>query len=166
MNINFLVLLLAALVPMLLGFIWYHPKVFGNAWMQAAGLTEEQLKNSNMAKIFLLSLVCSFLLAFSHQFMVIHQYHLFSLVADIVKPGDTTSPDAQWLNSSLESYGKHFRTFKHGAFHGFLAGIFIVLPLFGTTALYEKKNAKWLLINTGFWTACLLFMGGIICQWA
>ena len=58
---NMLAVLVAAFVPMLIGFIWYHPKVLGTAWMNAAGLSEEQLKSGgNMALIFILSLVFSF----------------------------------------------------------------------------------------------------------
>jgi hypothetical protein len=37
MNINFLAVLVTALVPMVMGFIWYNPKVLGIAWMRAAG---------------------------------------------------------------------------------------------------------------------------------
>ncbi|MBK9401367.1 MAG: DUF1761 domain-containing protein [Bacteroidetes bacterium] len=166
MNINFLLILITALVPLVVGTIWYNPKVFGRAWMQAAEMTEEKMKNPPMVKIFLLSFLFAFLLAFSMQFMVIHQYHLYSLVADTVKPGDTTSVDALWLNSSLESYGKLFRTFKHGAFHGLLTGIFMVLPIIGTHALYEKKTAKYIFINAGYWMVSMMIMGGILCQWA
>lgn len=36
--------LAAALSTFIVGFIWYHPKVFGTVWMKAEGLTEEQLK--------------------------------------------------------------------------------------------------------------------------
>lgn len=36
---NFVAIIVAALVPMIIGFIWYHPKVFGNTWMQVAGMT-------------------------------------------------------------------------------------------------------------------------------
>jgi hypothetical protein len=34
LNINPLAVLIATIVPMLLGFLWYGP-VFGNAWMAA-----------------------------------------------------------------------------------------------------------------------------------
>jgi len=36
MEINFLILLAATLAPMVIGFIWYHPKLFGTAWMSAS----------------------------------------------------------------------------------------------------------------------------------
>ena len=165
MNINFLAVLMAALVPMVMGFIWYNPKVFGTAWMQAAELSEEKIKNAPMARILALSFLFSFLLAFTLQFVVIHQYHLYSIVANDVKPGDTTSAAAQWLKSSLDSYGQNFRTFKHGAFHGFLMGIFLALPIIGMSALYERRSAKYIWIHTGFMTVCFTIMGGILCQW-
>jgi len=165
MEMNFLIILVAALVPMIMGFIWYNPKVFGTAWMQAAEITEDKMKNPPMVKIFILAFVFAFFLAFSLQFTVVHQWHLFSIVADDLKPGDTTSATALWFQSSMDAYGTNFRTFKHGAFHGFLSGIFLVLPILGTNALYERKSTKYILINVGFWTVCLTIMGGIICQW-
>ena len=51
---NPLSLLVAAVSALVVGFIWYNPKVFGNAWMKAAGMTDEQVKGGNMAKIFVL----------------------------------------------------------------------------------------------------------------
>ena len=36
MEMNFNVLFLAALVPMIIGFVWYGP-LFGNAWMKEMG---------------------------------------------------------------------------------------------------------------------------------
>ena len=52
--LNFPAILVAAVSALVVGFIWYNPKVFGNAWMEAAGLTEAQLKAGNMVKIFFL----------------------------------------------------------------------------------------------------------------
>ena len=79
----------------------------------------------------------------------------------------TISPELQSLINQYEimSEGK-FRTFKHGALHGTMAGIFIALPILGTNALFERKGWKYILINTGYWTVTLAIMGGIICQFA
>src|SRR6478735_6587269 len=79
MHMNFLAILVAALVPMALGFIWYNPKFLGKAWMEASGMTEEKAKNANMGLVFGLSFVFSFILAFGLQFMCIHQFHVGSL---------------------------------------------------------------------------------------
>ena len=53
---------LAALVPLVIGFIWYNPKVFGSAWIKATGLTEEQLMGGNMMLIFGITYLMSFLI--------------------------------------------------------------------------------------------------------
>lgn len=37
-QMNILILLAAAVIPMILRFIWYNPKVFGNAWMKASNI--------------------------------------------------------------------------------------------------------------------------------
>jgi len=42
MNINFLAVLVTALVPMAIGFIWYNPKVLGTVWQKETGLTDEK----------------------------------------------------------------------------------------------------------------------------
>ena len=60
MDINFLAVLVAALVPMVLGFIWYNPKVMGTAWMKETGLTDEKMKGGNMAVIFGVSFLLLF----------------------------------------------------------------------------------------------------------
>lgn len=166
MNVNFLIILAAALVPMVLGFIWYNPKVFGKAWMDAAGITEDKMKGANMALIFGLSFVLSFLLAMSVQFMVIHQWGLYSILAN--EPGitDPASEVSIFIKDFMAKYGTNFRTFKHGAFHGTLAGIMIALPILGTNAMFERKGFKYIAINIGYWTVCLALMGGVICAFS
>lgn len=159
MEINFLALLAAAVSTLVVGFIWYHPKVFGNAWMKASGVTEEQAKSGNMALIFGLALVFAFLLSFQIQMLAVHQWGALSLVggdADLALPS---------YAAFMTDYNDAFRTFKHGVFHGLLAGLFIALPIIGTNALFERKNAKYIFINSGFWTVCMMVMGGIICAW-
>ena len=42
--INFPVVLLSALIPLLMGFIWYHPKVFGNIWMRESGIIPNEAR--------------------------------------------------------------------------------------------------------------------------
>ena len=48
MEINFLALIVSALVPTVMGFIWYHEKTFGKAWAEGAGMTEEKMKSGNI----------------------------------------------------------------------------------------------------------------------
>ncbi len=61
--INWLAVVAASLVGFVLGFIWYGP-LFGKAWMSEVGMTEEDAKNGNMAKIFGISFVFQFIMAY------------------------------------------------------------------------------------------------------
>ena len=44
LHINFIAVLIAAVVPMVMGFIWYNPKVFGTIWMKETVLTQEEIQ--------------------------------------------------------------------------------------------------------------------------
>lgn len=165
MHFNFLAVALAALIPIIIGFIWYHPSLFGNTWMKLNNFTEEQLKSSNMLLIFGASLVLSFILAFNMNFVVIHQLHVYSVLADMPGINDPNSEIGKYYADFMESYGSNFRTFKHGALHGTLASIFFILPVLGINALFERRGFKYLAIHFGYWLTCLLLMGGIVCAW-
>ncbi|MGL2963132.1 DUF1761 domain-containing protein [Flavobacterium sp. RSB2_4_14] len=158
MNINFLAILLAALSTLVVGFVWYNPKVFGNIWMKEAGLNEEQLKDFNMLKMFGLSIVYAFFIAIILQFLVIHQYGALGMIG-----GDITKAKPSY-DAFMADYGTAFRTLKHGALHGFIAGLLMILPVIGTNALYERKSFKYVLVTAGFWIVCFTIMGGIICM--
>jgi hypothetical protein len=158
MNINFLALLLAALSTLVIGFIWYNPKVFGNAWMKESGMTEEDMKGANMVKIFGLSIVYAFLISFILQMLVIHQFGAMGMIG-----GDVTKAKPSY-EAFMADYGTAFRTFKHGALHGFMSGLFLILPVIGTNALYERRSFKYVLIVGGYWTIAFMVMGGIICM--
>ena len=160
MEFNILAILAAAVSALVVGFIWYNPKVFGNAWMQAADMSEEKIKGGNMAKIFIMAIVFAFLLAASLQMLVIHQTGAYSMIG-----GKVTEDTLPSFQAFMDDYGNAFRTFKHGALHGVLAGLFIALPILGTNALFERKSTKYILINSGYWIVTLGIMGGIICGW-
>lgn len=169
MTPNFLIILLAALIPMVTGFIWYNPNVLGKAWMEAAEVTEDKMKGANMAVVFGVSFLLSFVLAFSIQFMVIHQWSIYSIFAgaeDQAAMMDPNSEQSLYLKNFMEKYGNHFRTFKHGAFHGTLFGLTVVLSILGTNALFERKGFKYIAINVGYWMLTIALMGGVICAFS
>lgn len=161
---NLAYIALAALVPMIIGFIYYNPKTLGTAWMNASGMTEEKMKGANMGVIFGVSLLLSFMLAFFLQPLVIHQFSIMSVL--INEPGfnDPTSATGVYYNDFIAKYGNNFRTFKHGMLHGFIASLFFVLPVLGINALFERKGFKYIAINVGYWAITLMLMGGILCQ--
>ena len=166
MELNFIAVFVAALIPMALGFAWYHPKVLGAAWMKECGFTEEDLKGGNMGIIFGVSFILSLLLAFEMNFITVHQNHVYSSLMDAgMTIDDPTSALGMYYADFMANYGTNFRTFKHGAFHGILTGIFFILPVLGTNALFERKGWRYILINVGYWTVCIALMGGIVCAW-
>lgn len=159
MEPNFLAIFVAALSTLFVGFIWYNPKVFGTVWMRESGLTEEQLKGGNMLKIFGMAILFAFLIGMILQFLVIHQYGALGLTG-----GDPDKALPSY-HAFMNDYGHAYRTFKHGMLHGFMAGLFLALPIVGTNALFERKSWKYIFVNGGFWIVCLTLMGGIICAW-
>jgi hypothetical protein len=76
---NFLVLLGAALMPMVIGFIYYHEKVLGKPWMAVTGMTDEKVKEANMPLMLIVSFVFSVLLALGLYVLSVHQTGLQSL---------------------------------------------------------------------------------------
>ena len=121
MEINFLSLLLAAFSPLVVGYVWYHPKVFGTIWMRESGTTSEKIASSNMVGIFVFSLVYAFLITMVLQTLVIHQFGAFGMIGGTI---ETAKPS---YSAFMVDYGNDFRTFKHGALHGFITGLFLSL---------------------------------------
>jgi len=168
MQINFVAVLVAALVPMVIGFIWYNPKTFGTAWMKAAEMTEDKMKGANMALVFGLTFVFSFFIAMTMNFVTIHQFGAMSSMMSMANPDalkDTTQGAGADFANFMAKYGSNFRTFKHGVFHGTVSGFMLALPVIGVNALFERKGFKYIAINAGFWIVCFALMGGIICAW-
>lgn len=44
-GVNYIAVVVAAVVALVIGFIWYSPRVFGNRWMAYLGTTQAQLGN-------------------------------------------------------------------------------------------------------------------------
>jgi hypothetical protein len=166
MQPNFIVILLAGLVPLIVGFIWYNPKVFGDAWMKAIKVSEEDMKGANMAKIFGFTYLLSVFVSLGLLALVIHQYSIYSILANDAGMSDPNSEISLYVKDFMSKYGTNFRTFKHGAFHGFLYSVFLALPILGINGLFERRSGKYIFIHAGFWAVCFMLMGGILCQWA
>ena len=133
-NVNILSVVIATLIPMIVGFIYYNPKVAGNAWMSSLGITEEDIRTKGKPAItYSIALIMSFLLAF---------FLLF-------------------FNNGPGQEGE-FDTFGHGAFHGVFIGIVVAMPVLMTNGLFELKNFKNIFINIIYWLITLALMGGVL----
>lgn len=158
MEFNFLAILVAAIAPIIIGFLWYNPKTFGNAWMREAEMTPEKMKGGNMAIIFSITLLLSFVLAFFLQQLTTHQMGAYSLAQGEL--GETVN-----YKAFMEEFKNEFRTFKHGALHGILAGVFLFFPVIAINGMFERKSWKYIFINSGYWIVSLAVMGAIVCGW-
>lgn len=166
MEMNLIPLLLAALVPMVVGFIWYHEKVFGSAWMNSIGMSKDQMNGGNMVLIFGGSFVASFIISFGLAALVTHDSFiagaLYYETNGAMNP-DPASESGKWLQYYKDHLAASNHTFKHGFFHGaILAGIFVILPTTVTDALFERRSFKFMAIRAGYWILTLGLMGGII----
>lgn len=64
-NINFLAILIAAAVMMVLGAIWYSRLLFGNAWMKANSLNNEDLQSGQNGTLYVITAFSAMILGFA-----------------------------------------------------------------------------------------------------
>ena len=156
--INLIAIPIAAVAALFIGALWYNPKLgFGIAWMRASGMTEERMKSGNIAIIFGFALLFAAMLAFLLMQFTNHQWGAIGMIGGdpaLAKPS---------FEAFMADYGNEFRTFKHGALHGTIFGVLGALPIIGTIALFERRSAKYILINAGYWIVTLAVMGSILC---
>ena len=64
-EVNLLPILVAGVVSILIGWIWYHPKVFGSAWMRMSNITPEMAERGKkrMPLVALIGLIAAMLVA-------------------------------------------------------------------------------------------------------
>jgi hypothetical protein len=161
---NLLVVALAALIPMFIGFFYYNPKLLGNVWMKESGVTQEMIEGANMLKMLIISFILAFLFSAFLFTFVVHQSDVYSLYASEPGFGVENSAVMNRLDELMLEFGDRFRTFKHGALHGALVSVFFVIPILGTVSIFERKSFKYVAINGGYWIVTLALMGGVLCQ--
>ena len=78
-HINFLAVVVAAVVAFIIGGLWYSPLLFAKLWVNAHGYSEEQVKEmqKGAGKAYAVTLVCDFLIALAIAVLVgyIHMEH-------------------------------------------------------------------------------------------
>ena len=68
-QLNIIAIFIASISRFVLGGLWYGP-VFGKAWMQETGITEEKAKESNMIRTFSLTFLASLVIAINLAFFL------------------------------------------------------------------------------------------------
>ncbi len=163
MPANWYMYLVAALIPMVVGAIYYHPKVLGSYWMNLNGFTEETLKKGNPLVIFGVAYLFSCFLCLALTPVFIHQHGVASSAMSPDAPGTWTPQAIQDVNNFMSAYGSYYRSFGHGAVHGLLASVLIALPLFGINSLFERRSWKYNLLHWGYWAITLMLIGAVLC---
>jgi len=133
-NINFWAVIVATLSTFVVGWLWYGP-LFGKVWMSLVGLSEQQIQQSNMGKIFGLAFIFELIMAFN---LAIFFYG---------------------------GGGGGILTGGTGALYGFLTGFGWISFALAVNSLYERRSWKYMLINGGYWTLSLTLMGLILGLW-
>jgi len=88
-----------------------------------------------------MAFIYAFFISFVMQFLVIHQMGANSATVGV------QGVDSSVLKNYMDAYGSTYRTFKHGALHGFMAGLFFALPVIGVGSLYERRSWKYVLVR-------------------
>jgi hypothetical protein len=134
-DINYLAVLVSAVLYMIIGFSWYSKSLFGALWMELIGLTEKDLekaKEKGMAKKFLLAFAAALIMAYTLAHFV-----------------DYTQS----------------KTFMDGALTGFWIWLGFVATVLLSSILWENKPVKLYLINASYYLVSLGLMGGILAIW-
>jgi Protein of unknown function (DUF1761) len=126
-----------ALIPMVLGMIWFHPKTLGTAWMQGARLTPEDAQGVNMPLLMGVGYAMAFIIG-----LFLRSYAIFHSGGD---------------GSEL--------TFMHGAFHGVQIGGMVAIPAMISSTLWERKSLNYYLIVATYWFVTFALMGGLLFAW-
>lgn len=134
-QVNLVAVLVAAIVNMVLGFLWYGP-LFGKIWMKAMGYTqkdaEKMKKEGNMGKIYGLAFIGGLVMA-------------YVLAAFIGLIGANTA--------------------AAGAQVGFWAWLGFIVTKSFTDVLFEGKNWTAYYLSMGYQLVSLLAMGAILASW-
>lgn len=157
---------LVALVPLLVGMLYYSRFLFQKAWLSTSGLQEEDLKKGNMLLIFGLTYLLSFMYSMMIEYMSVHSISVSGVLFGPEFGVDANSEVGLQIQAIIDQYGTRYNTFKHGAFHGLFSSIFIALPIIGINAIFERRGFKYVAIHWGYWAITLVLMAGLFCQFA
>ncbi len=134
-EVNYIAVILGAVLSMALGFLWYSPYLFGKAWMKLMGYTQESLKKAQkeMGPMYGVSFVATLATGFvlAHMMEISEDFYDTSMMMT----GITT---AFWV------------------WLGF------ILPVQLTEVLFGGKKWKLFAINTGYQLASVIVLGIVI----
>ena len=141
MNINWLAFAVAVVAQMVVGYLWFHPSVMGKVWAKANGIDIKDMKPKNAGVTYGITILLTL-------------FFTMWLTINVTGPGQDVAPD-----------GHSFHTFQHGLGHAILITFFIMIPVFGTPALFEKRGWGWFIVHVGYWFLRMAVAFGILSAW-
>ena len=143
-DVNYLAVLVAAIVIFMLGGLWYSPVLFAKRWIALHGRTEEQMRadaaRANMPLMYLMAFICALIIAYG-----------IAVVTPAFMPPER-SPESSWI----------IRGVKIGLFCWFG----FVLPTTFATSLFSMKPRQLWLIDAGYNLVSFILAGAIYLGWA
>ncbi len=135
-DINVTALIIAVVVNMIIGFVWYAPQVFGNAWMKMNGISKKDMKSGRLVPI-LAMLVLAIVQAVVLKHFIVYAQH----------------------------YNTGYSTTEAGFLTGLWAWVGFVAPVMGASYMFAGRRKKLLAIDTGYYLVALPLMGMILSHW-
>ena len=134
-QVNYLAVIAAGIVSMVLGFLWYSPAVLGKPWMKEKGISAETLKKEQkeMGKWYGVSFVFSLIMA----------YVLFHVMA-----------------MAMNFF--HYTRLSTGLSSAFWMWLGFIMPVQATATIFGGKNFKLFGIDTGYQLVSILAMGVVL----
>ena len=142
-EVNLLAVLVAGIVPMIIGALWYGP-IFGKRWMALMETTPEEVREGfNPFKTYGVSFVLALFTAFV----------LAQLIAEVAPP-DVSSAGGGTGGSAM--VGVHV---------ALMALVAFVLPLVHQSVTFEKRKAGIAWLSIGYNGLALLGQATVVAAW-
>ncbi len=137
--VNYLAVLVAAIVMFALGGLWYSPFLFARKWIALQGRTEEQERAqaaaANRPLMYVSAFVCALIIA-------LVMAHILAHMSSIMPTGAV-----------------------HGAFFGFMAWLGFAAPTSYATAVFSFKPKQLWLIDSMYNLVSFMLAGLILAAW-
>jgi len=135
-HVNYLAILISALISFSIGAVWYLPSLFGKRWMKEVGKSEEELKKSSKPIVYVLTFIAWCISSYVLAVIIDYAVDVFS------KPS--------FLFGMLAAFLCWF---------GFVAALSLIHNLFA-----QRSSVLWL-IDSGYILVAMLISGAILAEW-
>ena len=134
-TINYLAVLVVAIISMVIGGLWFSPMLFGKQWMALSGMTDAHMaeaKNKGLTKAYLLQFVASLIMSY--------------VLAHVIGYAGATTVSA-------------------GLQGGFWVWLGFIAPVTLGSVLWEGKSWKLWVLSNGHYLIVLLIAGAVLSVW-